>query len=145
MNRKEFIKTGCKACIAFSATTLLGSLLSSCGTTHVYKTAANANTLQIPKSAFLPDEQYKIIRYAGNDFDILLRKQTGEEYSAFLMKCTHIDNALTATKRGFTCNMHGSQFNEEGQVVQGPAVRKLQQFKTSNDQDSVTIHLNQTF
>ena|SRR5436190_974442 len=144
MDRKAFIQTSCKFCIALTTTSLLSSLLSGCSTANIYKATAIDNDIRVPVNSFLADETYKIIRTGSNDFDILLRKRPDGNYSALLMKCTHVENALVATKKGFSCNMHGSQFNEEGDVVQGPAARSLTRYQTSHDNEYITIHLSKT-
>jgi Rieske Fe-S protein len=57
------------------------------------------------------------------------------------MECTHQQNQLIAIPNGFKCNLHGSQFNLEGQVVKGPAERPLKKYKTSMDQGQLVIQL----
>lgn len=144
MTRKDFIKTSCGICLAMTATSVLSTLLSSCSTTNVYKATATGETIQVPLNSFTPEENYKIVRTSATGFDILLRKRADGNYSALLMKCTHIENALVATNKGLSCNMHGSQFNTEGEVTQGPAVRNLTRYQTSIDKDIITIHLSKT-
>lgn len=45
----------------------------------------------------------------------------------FLNKCTHLGCRIhNASDNKFICSCHGSEFNSNGQVVKGPAVKPLQ-------------------
>ena len=48
--------------------------------------------------------------------------------------CTHRDCLLTAEPdHSFSCHCHGSTFDENGKVTEGPATRNLPVFATSTD------------
>jgi Rieske Fe-S protein len=64
-----------------------------------------------------------------------------DHYEALLMQCTHQNNQLTPTGNGFTCSLHGSQFNKDGIVTKGPAENRLKKFSTSVNLDQLIIHL----
>ncbi len=55
---------------------------------------------------------------------LLLRTDDG--FSAVSLVCTHLGCTLEVHSQGFTCPCHGSRFDPEGTVVQGPAGRSLQ-------------------
>ena len=72
--------------------------------------------------------------------NIILVNVAGE-VRAFTSVCTHSQcsrNWVFGSTEA-TCTCHGSKFNQEGEVVQGPASRSLQQFEVSQDGDTITI------
>jgi len=117
----------------------MSSLLSSCSTLDVYKTELVDQMIQVPENIFLENERLKIIRTNKIDFDILLIKKPEQKYTALLMKCSHLDNALVANTSGLTCNLHGSKFNFNGDVLTGPALSALTQFKTNTINQFIQI------
>lgn len=142
MDRRNFIKDSCSICIGIAGLGGISTLLSSCSSMAVFKTDMNDHTIKIPSQTFTGDEKTKIVRVQVLPFDILLVKKSESEYLALEMKCTHNDNILVATKSGLTCNMHGSTFNLEGNVTNGPAIFPLVQFKTSVINEDIIIHLS---
>ena len=75
-------------------------------------------------------------------YNIGLKKENDGTYTALLLRCTHADNQLIPAGNGFKCTLHGSTFNSEGQVTQGPAERPLKRYQTEITNDSITIHLS---
>jgi Rieske Fe-S protein len=62
-------------------------------------------------------------------------------YQALLLKCTHYDNQLMPTGKGYTCHVHGSNFNTNGKVTKGPAAEPLLQLKTTISATNILIQL----
>lgn len=63
-------------------------------------------------------------------------------FQAFSMFCTH-EGCLTGLSSGqFNCPCHGSQFNGDGTVKQGPASKSLQQLPTSYNPATDTLTIN---
>jgi len=108
----------------------LGSL-ASCSTLPVYQTAINNKQVIVPVSLF--DK--------GN-LQIALKKESDGSYTALLLRCTHADNQLQTTGNGFKCNLHGSTFDQEGQVTMGPAEKPLHKYPTEINNGQIIIHLS---
>lgn len=53
----------------------------------------------------------------------LLRE--GETVFALSLVCTHLGCTVNVTAEGLSCPCHGSRFDRQGQVLQGPADRPL--------------------
>ncbi|MEO8148923.1 MAG: Rieske (2Fe-2S) protein [Bacteroidia bacterium] len=128
MDRRDFIKQSCSLCVAVSAGLVITSI-SSCSTIGLYKTEISDNKIKVPVSLFAKSE-LQIIQPAKFEFNIALRKEKNETYSALLLRCTHADNQLTSTGNGFVCNLHGSKFDMEGAVTKGPAEYPLKRYVT---------------
>ena len=127
-------------CLAVGAGMAIGSL-SSCATLPVYKTTAANNKVSVPVSLFTQSD-FQIIQSKGLYYNIGLRKEPNGSYTALLLRCTHADNQLTPTGNGFSCSLHGSAFNKEGQVTQGPAEQSLKKYQTEIISDQIIIHLS---
>ena len=127
-------------CLAVGAGMAIGSL-SSCATLPIYKTSMADNKISVPVSLFAQSD-FQIVQSKGFYYNIGLRKESNGTYSAFLLRCTHADNQLTPTGNGFTCSLHGSAFNKEGQVTKGPAERPLKKYQTETISDQIIIHLS---
>jgi cytochrome b6-f complex iron-sulfur subunit len=72
---------------------------------------------------------------------LLVRSAGG--FAAFSLTCTHLGCSLQQEAEGFTCPCHGSQFDEEGRVLRGPAVQDLERLQVIVDEsDHVIIHID---
>jgi len=140
MDRRDFVKKSCTVCLAIGAGMSLG-MLAGCGAAlPVYNASINANKVAVPVSAFDKGD-FQIIHAEKFFYNIGLRKETDGTYTALLLRCTHADNQLTPTGNGFKCNLHGSEFNKEGQVTTGPADQPLKRYPTEVANGQIIIHL----
>jgi Rieske Fe-S protein len=53
----------------------------------------------------------------------------GDGYYALSLVCTHLGCAVTVTPDGLACPCHGSRFDRQGRVLQGPADRPLSRYR----------------
>jgi nitrite reductase/ring-hydroxylating ferredoxin subunit len=140
MDRRSFVKQSCTMCLAVGAGLVAGSL-SSCATLPVYKTTMANNKVSVPVSLFAQSD-FQVIQPKDLYYNIGLRKEKDSTYTALLLRCTHADNQLMPAGNGFTCSLHGSTFNKEGQVTQGPAEQSLKKYQTEIISDQIIIHLS---
>jgi len=145
MNRKEFIKTCGGSCL-----TLIGlTQLEACKPTlHVQGTLISSR-LVIEKRAFSILKKDKIIyrksiltKPENFDFPLAIYRFTDTEYSALLLRCSHQNNELTMSGDILSCPAHGSEFDNRGLVLQGPAEQRLQAFKVTHDEKNIYISLS---
>jgi Rieske Fe-S protein len=127
-------------CLAVGAGMVVGSL-SSCATLPVYKTVAANNKVSVPVTLFAQSD-FQIIQPKDMFYNIGLRKEKDGTFTALLLRCTHADNQLVSTGNGFRCDLHGSAFNMEGQVTQGPAEQSLKKYPTEVISNQIIIHLS---
>ncbi len=140
IDRRQFIKSSCNACLGAAATGLLLSQLTSCAPAFpVYKAKFGKGIIEVPVSSF-ETSNLVIVRDLQMDFDILLVKKSAEDYQALDMKCSHQANPLTATSSGLFCSAHGSSFDLNGNVRTEPATGPLQKFNTELNDNTITIH-----
>ena len=139
MERRSFLKTTCTLC-GIAGLGLLMSSLSSCAPMPIYKTAVIDNKVVVPLSLFT-ENTVQIIRPKNYEYDIAVRKINDTRFLALQMRCTHADNQLTSTGNGFLCNLHGSNFDKEGNVTKGPAEFSLIKYLTELRPEQLIIHL----
>lgn len=84
---------------------------------------------------------YVIVRNDAMEFPIYVYRFSDDDYSAMLMKCTHQGNELQASGDHLHCSAHGSEFNNKGIVVQGPAEENLRTFNIAPDNTTIFIDL----
>jgi nitrite reductase/ring-hydroxylating ferredoxin subunit len=140
LKRREFLTSTCKACLMAGAGFMISDLIACSPSSIVLKLPVSENTVRMPVSAFAT-KQIQIVRPDGWFYDIAVRKNSGVGYEALLLECTHQQNQLIINQNGFKCELHGSQFNLDGQVVKGPAERDLKRFVTHVDREQVVIQL----
>lgn len=139
--RRKFIKTSCTLCLLAAGGYLFSELAACSPASKVLKVPVSGNSVHIPLSSFAT-EPLIIVRPSGWYFDIAVRKIEDNTYEALLLQCTHQHNQLVVNPPGYKCNLHGSQFNENGKVVKGPAEMPLKKFNTTLNSNQLIIHLN---
>jgi Rieske Fe-S protein len=142
MERRIFIRSSCNACLLF-ATGLLIPALSGCGPApyQVFQTEVSNGEVSVPMTVF-DKSPLQLVRPNGWYYSIAVRRKEDQTYSAFLLKCTHQDNPLTASANGYACSLHGSMFRADGRVAKGPAERMLKAYPITIGQNHLVIHLN---
>jgi Rieske Fe-S protein len=141
MRRREFIKSGCTACLLAAAGV---SLLEGCAASlpMIKVDGAERSDLVINPDSFLHNkDNMLVVRSKQLECDILLIKNA-DSYKALYLKCTHEGVGLTPTANKIFCSAHGSVFDLDGKVVKEPALRPLRTFNTQFINNQIIIHLN---
>ncbi len=113
-------------------------LMACTGTkTLAYQTEVSNNSLSIPLTLFA-QQNLQLVRPKGWFYDIAVSKKDSG-YEAILLQCTHMDNQLQVSADGYTCSLHGSRFDTNGQVRKGPAERPLKKFQTKSEGENLII------
>ncbi len=148
MDRKDFLRTCGIACLGGSA---IATLLQSCAaTSHYYANSElTESSLKILKTEFTQDKKgqpinrkYVLVKSEKLNFPIYLYKLNETDYSALWMECSHQGAELSAHGEYLTCPSHGSEFDKQGNVTQGPAQKSLRKFKVTNDDKYLYIQLS---
>jgi Rieske Fe-S protein len=145
MNRTQFLMH-CGSCCA--GIVGLSSLLAGCSGTKYIDASIEADELLIPSSAFLKEgspDAYLPHIVAQNqklEYPIVVFRSTDARYTALLMRCTHQGTELQVFGDRLQCPAHGSEFNAEGKVQNGPADVSLRKFAVTADAQHVRIKLS---
>jgi len=144
--RRFFIKTFQGAAL-LSIPAVIGSFLESCTNMTNPVNSGNASSLaQIQGSTsgnivtvtidsaspLAKAGSAALLNYSGGQ--LLVDRSSDTQFNAFTSICTHAGctvNGYDSSNNQFVCPCHGSRFDANGHVVQGPASAALQQFQTN--------------
>jgi len=145
MDRRDFIKNSCTACLSL---TVLSSLAVSCSATKYVSGVIVEDGINVSKNDFAVKQKggtayssFIIVRNEALQYPICIYRFNEDEYSALWMKCTHQGAELQASGDVLQCAAHGSEFNNRGMVRNGPAISNLRTFPVTVSQDQVFIDL----
>ena len=62
-----------------------------------------------------------------------------EEIYALSLVCTHLGCNLAVTPRELVCPCHGSVFDRRGNVIKGPAGRRLERYMVEDQGDRIVV------
>ena len=142
MQRRQFIKNTCRVCLlggAGIAALSINACSPKVGNSLAKPNVVN-NKISIPITLFNTN-LLQIITPNNYPYEIAVQKLNDTKYQALLLKCTHYDNQLTPTGNGYNCQLHGSTFNANGQVIKGPADQPLLILKTTTSTSEIIIQL----
>lgn len=79
---------------------------------------------------FLPNS-----RTIRPDIPAVIYNKSGE-YSALSLTCTHLGCTVEEDGEDFLCPCHGSRYNKDGLVLQGPAKQPLRQLRVEKTEEA---------
>jgi len=68
--------------------------------------------------------------------------KTKDGFQAYSLVCTHLGCTVEEDGENFSCPCHGSQFNQDGSVLKGPAAKPLSGLKVEISEDGKLILQN---
>ena len=132
MDRREFIRNSCTACLS---ATVIATMLPSCTSTRYISGKLGKDGLFIDPNEFVTKQNGKtvyrsfiIVRNDALQYPVCIYRFNDNEYSALWMSCTHQGTELQASGDRLQCTAHGSEFDNKGAVKTGPADRSLRSF-----------------
>ncbi len=145
MDRREFIKSSCTACLSI---TVFSTLATSCTATRYVPgtivkdgVTISLEDFKIKQKGGTAYSSFVIVRNEALKYPICVYRFNDQEYSALWMRCTHQGTELQASGDVLQCAAHGSEFNNKGLVRNGPASTNLKTFPVVLNQDQLFIDL----
>ena len=145
MDRREFIKNSCTACLT---ATVIGTAVSSCTATRYISGTLGNDGLFVDANEFVTKQNGKpvyrsfiIIRNDALQYPVCVYRFNDNEYSALWMQCTHQGTELQASGDRLQCTAHGSEFDNKGSVKTGPADRSLRNFPVTVSNSQLFIDM----
>jgi nitrite reductase/ring-hydroxylating ferredoxin subunit len=145
MNRKDFIKTCGLSCLAVTG---VATLLESCTSNKYIQVPAENNLLKVAKTELQKDTdkpgkllRHLLIKTDKLNFPVVLYRFSDTEYAALLLQCSHQSAELSVNGDLLTCPAHGSEFNNTGEVIQGPAEHALKRYRVTQDKEHIYIYI----
>jgi Rieske Fe-S protein len=144
MDRKEFIKSCGYACLGV---TIFAPIFNSCVSTKSINALIEGENLIIPKSDFIRDEKwlkYLLVNNVQLKYPIYVFRESEQNFTALYLQCTHQGNELNAYGEKLVCSAHGSEFDNQGNVTNGPAKKPLRSFPVRTDHQNIFISLKKS-
>lgn len=146
MERRDFIRTSCLACLGGSAVAMA---LQGCSSTYYAKQVDfSQNSLVIKKNEFVEIKKNQqvmrgvvVAKYEKLGFPIAVFRLGEDQYTAVYLECTHQGNEVQPHGDYLVCEGHGSEFDNKGKVTQGPAEKPLRAFEVKTDKENIYILL----
>jgi nitrite reductase/ring-hydroxylating ferredoxin subunit len=140
MERRKFLKDGCRTCLFIGAGFLMTDLAACSPASQIVHLPVSDNSVRLPLSYFAK-HTIQIIRPQGWVYDIAVRKTGNDQYEALFLQCTHQKNQLITDGSGYICTLHGSRFTLDGMVKKGPAEQALKKLPVSGEGTDLIIQL----
>jgi cytochrome b6-f complex iron-sulfur subunit len=156
ISRREFFIKSAGAIAVVSTSGLVSTIISSCGNNNpsapsnltslktIQGTVSNNQiSISLGSSSPIANKNTRaLVEYNNGNGAIIVEHSSNDTYKAISGICTH-QGCIVADFDGsdFVCPCHGSKFDLNGNVVQGPAPSKLRQYNTSVENNSLIIML----
>ena len=153
INRRNFFVRVFQAIAVISIPAVFGSFLESCKNTPIGPDASQIMptlsgtlsggnvTLNVDSSSPLAKTgTAALVSYSGGS--LLVDHPSGSVYNGLSSICTHQSCQITGFDTGseqFICPCHGSRFDVNGKVTQGPAGSPLTKYQTQLNGTQLTI------
>lgn len=139
--RREFISQATLAAVATVLAACSGGGSDVTGPGGSQQAGSGGNTLTLTLSTFPTLSAVGGIAAVGSlgTKPIAVVRTGTSTYVALSRICTHANCTINVNASNFTCPCHGSRFNSNGQVTQGPATTALERFTATLSADGTSL------
>ena len=156
ISRREFFVKSAGAIAVVSAGGFINTILTNCSDnptdpvnstplSTIQGTVLNSEiTIALASSPIENKNTRALVQYNNGNGAILAEHNSDDTYKALSGICTHrscVISAFDGSNNVFVCPCHGSQFDLNGNVKQGPATNKLGSYSTRVENNSLVISL----
>lgn len=146
MNRRKFIK---KSTVVCAGSLIVPACIQSCTSLQFLQNnqingTIDGSDLVIPIDSFNNNGVKKlsiIVQHEILKYPICVYRFSDSEYTALYLACTHQGNELQVFGERLECPAHGSEFNNKGQLLKGPADKNLRSFPVNVTANELRISL----
>jgi len=134
--RRKFIKNASLVSGGIS----LGAIGLVTGCTPITYVSATQvdNRLQIKKADW-GESNFVVVKYKKLPKPLYVSNLGNGKYIALLMQCTHKQCEVRPFAQGLSCPCHGSEFDQTGKVLEGPAKKDLAEFTVTTYEQNIYI------
>jgi Rieske Fe-S protein len=143
MERRTFIKQTCISCIGGVA---VATIFNACAPIRYVNGKLIENGLIVDKNQFRVGDKgsysrFIVVRNENLLFPICIFRFSEQEYSAIWMKCAHQGAEVNVVGDMLQCPAHGSEYDNKGNVTNGPATTNLRTFPVEVRNNELFIDL----
>ena len=137
MNRRDFVhRLPVVSAVAWAGAATLP--LAGCAGAAYLVPQESGGRLLVPTSA-LAEAGGVFVAVPGGDRPVYLHRTRGGVFVALLARCTHRGCQPEPVADRLVCPCHGSEYDLDGNVLQGPAERPLTRYDASVEGDHAVI------
>lgn len=140
MDRRDFIQT---LSLVPVGTCVAALPLAGCAGVPYVTPAEVGGRLLVPTAA-LEDGGGVFVAVRGSDRPVFLHRTDEGELVALLARCTHRGCQPEPVADRMVCPCHGSEYDLEGNVLQGPADRPLTRYEATTEGENAVIWIRGT-
>ena len=147
-NRRDFIKSSMTiigfGLLASSASTLLSSCEKSENTTNNPPSKITLNLSDYPELTQVNSFAFPIIPGKNAGMPIIIIRNTETEFIVLTSKCSHQGCQVgkpDMTNKSITCPCHGSKYNLQGGIINGPTTSPLKKFNSTYNSANNTLEI----
>ena len=118
-------------------------LIDGCTSVKTIQATVVKGKLVVDKAMF-SESQFVVVKSDALQIPVYLSQVHDDSYRAFEMVCTHKECELRPTGTFLSCPCHGSEFSNLGEVLKGPAMDALKEYRVELNGLKIEIDLNQT-
>ena len=140
INRRDFLKKGAKTIAAGALT------LSSFEVLKLMASTDNTGNVEGTAEKIINLVDYPSLANAGGytmiTEKVIVIRKSSTKFVAINIVCTHKKCDVDYDGKGFECPCHGSTFNGNGKVLEGPATKNLKSYKVTYNSSDNTLTIN---
>lgn len=139
MERRKFFRNfAIGGSLLLTAPVLFNSCSDDSGDDNNNNNNTGGNTVDLTDPAYANLKTVGGYSYKG---DIIIIRSTDTVYLALSKVCTHSSCTVTynSSSKDIPCPCHGSKFNTEGAVLNGPATSSLKKYNVKQEGNILTI------
>ncbi|MCF8242276.1 MAG: Rieske 2Fe-2S domain-containing protein [Melioribacteraceae bacterium] len=155
-SRRSFVINSLKGAVLFASGSALLTFLNSCGSDDGNPASPNSSSGPRTITVDISQSKYSSLQTIGGVVTLskgdesglpanglFLVRSSSSQVRAFDRTCTHQGCQVGAFSSGLaSCPCHGSQFNDSGGVVRGPASSSLKSYSTSLTGNQLEISIS---
>lgn len=144
MNRRTFMTWVGVGWMASSLPVALAACSSQTTQTEASPNASSNLEFQTVGSVEELNKSSQLLKEKSPVGSVLVVRTTANDLSAVNPTCTHAGCVVQwqGAKKNFTCPCHGSVFDVDGKVLQGPAAKPLKTYQAKIEGNSVLVKEN---
>jgi Rieske Fe-S protein len=146
ISRRDFLENFVK----ISALGTVGSILAGCASGGLPLVMGQADArgesderirlrLSETPALNLPNGAISLATSERGELNIAVLKIAGNEFVALSLVCTHLGCRVRKARDGFDCPCHGSRYDLNGKVINGPAAKPLRSFPVRREGEELVI------
>jgi len=142
LDRRTFlVRLERAACAAtLGARAVLPLLASACASIPYIRGTGLGAELLVPQRE-LGSATQAMIERAGGELPIFVRRLDDGSWLALSTRCMHRGCQVEPTDDRLVCPCHGSEYDLNGGVLQGPTERALVRYRVTRRDDGLVVHL----